>query len=297
MSHRILDHRGKPAAYKLYEGSIQGTPFRRSQIFSTYATDTKKQVGAGDWKQLLSIGRYYYANIGAVAGAVNERATYSVGEGWAPQYLGRNKKWGDRAEEWLNTWFSICDVRGTPYDLATDLFLTSVSIDRCGDNALLLTETEDRYPMVQFIPAHRIGSRPGHKDKVESGEYAGLEICNGIIFNGQQRPVAFQILGDADDGSADRIISTRDAQLNFSPYWYDQGRGISAIASAGARDWADYRDIKDYEKIGIKTASETAVIEQNETGSADPAEGHFEQPTTPSGAPWEVMEGLSLIHI
>lgn len=290
-NYRIVDKRGRPLALSLYEGGQQGAPLRRSQIFSSHATDTKKQVSAGDWKQMLSVGRYLYANIGAVAGAVNEIGTYAVGEGWQPQYLGRNKAWGDRAESWLSGWFDICDVRGTPYDFTTNLFLTSISIDRCGDNAVLLTETEDGYPMVQFIPAHRIGTRSGGSKTVETGEYRGLEICNGVVFNGYQRPVAYHILGDDPDGSEDKFRSARDGQLNFAPFWYDQGRGITSLSNA-IRDWQDYRDIRDFEKVGIKTASETAVIENNERGSANPdqARSHFETDAT-SGVVIENLEG------
>lgn len=241
---------------------------------------------------MLSVGRYLYANIGAVSGAINEIGTYAVGEGWQPQYLGRNKAWGDRAEGWLFDWFKICDVRGNPYDFTTDLFLTSVSIDRCGDNFLLLTETEDGYPMVQFIPAHRIGTRSGGSNTVEKGEYKGLEICNGIVFNGYQRPVAVHVLGDDDRGIEDRYISARDGQLNFAPFWYDQGRGITSLSNA-IRDWQDYRDIRDFEKLGIKTASETAVIENNERGSANPdqAKSHFETPDPSTGIVIENLEG------
>jgi capsid protein len=287
--YRIIDHRGRPSAYSLYEGSWPGTAPRRSQILSSHATDTKNQVTAGDWKQMLSVGRYLYANVGAVAGAINEMGTYAVGDAWLPQYQGRNKEWGDMAEEWLAGWFSICDVRGNPYDFQTDLFLTSVSIDRDGDNLMLLTQSESGYPMLQFIPAHRIGQRTHTGSKVETGDYAGLEMCNGVVFNGFQRPVAYHILGDATDGSADQFVSARDAQLHFSPTWYDQGRGITSLSNA-IIDWRDYRDIRDFEKLGIKTASETAVIEKNEQGSADAGQSHFDTDAT-TGLVSERLEG------
>jgi lambda family portal protein len=290
--YRIVDKRGHPLAYTLFEGSRPAPYPRQSQIYQWYASDIKQQMTTYDWRQLLSAGRFLYANIGAVAGAVNERGTYAVGEGWQAQYVGSNKKWGDKAEEWLYNWQNVCDVRGTPYDFTTNLFLTSVSIDRCGDNAMLLTESEDSgYPQVQFIPAHRIGSRSG-SSVVEKGPYKGLETCNGVVFNGQQRAVAYEVLGYDDQGKDDRYVSARDMQLNFSPYWFDQGRGISALANA-VRDWQDYRDIRDFEKIGIKTVSETAVVEQNEKGSADPGEEHFEAGVNAQGKNiyTETMEG------
>lgn len=291
-SYRLVDKRGKPLASTLFEGSYSGGSYvRRSRILAVHATDTKKQMTPGNWLQMLSAARFYYSNIGAVHGAINEIGTYAVGNAWIPQYAGRNQDWGDEAEAWLLNWFDICDVRGGPYDFRTDLFLTSVSIDRDGDNGMLLTESAGGYPMVQFIPAHRIGQR--HYDKeVKTGPYAGLEICNGVISNKQGRAVAFQVLGDAIDGSEDQIFSARDMALNYSPKWFDQGRGITSLAPA-IPDWGDYRDIRDFEKRGIKAASDVAVVEKNERGSADPGEAHFERDAD-TGITIEDLEGGSI---
>lgn len=243
---------------------------------------------AGNWRQMMSVGRYLYANVGPVQGAVNERGTYAVGDAWIPRYGGRNSAWGDEAEAWLLNWFSICDVRGRPYDFLTDLFLTSVAIDRDGDNGMILTESAGGYPMLQFVPAHRIGQRD-YKEKVEGGPYSGLKICNGVVFNEFQRAVAFLVLGDELDGSEDVFVSARDMQLNFSPTWFDQGRGITCLSHA-IMDWRDYRDIRDFEKIGIKTASSIAISENNERGSADPGEEHFDTDAD-TGLVTETLEG------
>lgn len=279
----LTDKRGRPQSYQdLYEGAQPAFTPRRSQILPIHTRDAKEDISPWNWRQLLSTARYLYANVGSVHGAINEIGTYSVGDAWRPRYTGRNDAWGDKAEEWLNRWFKICDVRGETYDFQTDLFLTSVSVNRCGDLAMILAQTDSGFPMLQFLPAHRIGQREGGAT-VKSGPYKGLEIYNGVICNRQGRPVAYNILGNARDGSDDQQISARDMQLSFNPRWFDQGRGITALAHA-IKDFGDYRDIRDFLKIGLKSEASLALIEHNETGSADidAGEEHFRQPGEPA---------------
>lgn len=281
----LTDKRGRPQSYQsLYEGSQPAFTPRRSQVLPIHTRDAKADMSPFNWRQLLSTARYLYANVGSVHGAINEIGTYSVGDAWRPRFTGANDKWGDKAEAWLNRWFEICDVRGQPYDFRTDLFLASVSVNRCGDLAMILAQTDDEFPMLQFLPAHRIGSR-SNDATVKEGPYKGLEIYNGVITNAQGRPVAFNVLGNANDGSEDQQISARDMQLSFNPRWFDQGRGISALAHA-IKDFGDYRDIRDFLKTGLKAEASLALIEHNETGSADVDAGaqHFDQPAEPTGA-------------
>lgn len=287
----LTDKRGRPkSCQSLYEGSQPAFTPRRSQVLPIHTRDAKDDMSPFNWRQLLSTARYLYANVGSVHGAINEIGTYAVGDAWNPRYIGRNGAWGDKAEAWLNRWFKICDVRGEPYDFRTDLFLTSVSTNRCGDSGMILAQTEDEFPMLQFLPAHRIGQRNA-EPTVKAGPYKGLEIYNGVITNPQGRPVAYNILGTARDGSQDQQISARDMQLGFNPRWFDQGRGITALAHA-IKDLGDYRDIRDFLKIGLKSEASLALIEHNESGSADTDAGeeHFRQPAAPgAGQPYGVV--------
>jgi len=112
------------------------------------------------------------------------------------------------------------------------------------------------------------------------------------VLNGQGRAVAYSILGDKEDGSQDQYVSARDMQLHFAPKWYDQGRGLTALAHA-IKDWADYRDIRDFSKLGIKASSSIALIEQNESGGADIDAGaqHFDSTqATATGITQETLD-------
>lgn len=237
-------------------------------------------VSSMGWERLLSVGRYLYANLAAVHSAVNEKATYTVGSGWLPRYMGRDKAFGEAAEAWLTEqWFPRCNQRGPLYDFRTELWLTSVGIDRDGDRLMVKTYSQDgAWPLVLFIPTHQIGSRY-NQQTIEKGRYKNLPVKRGVIFNRRGRAVAYNILGAARDGSEDWQVSARESRLVFEPEWSEQARGVTALANA-IRDWTDFRDIRDFEKVGIKTASAVMLMEDNMTGSADTDDDPY---TTPSG--------------
>jgi capsid protein len=283
----ILDHTGRPArANALFEGSRQNQR-RSSYIQGTFATDVDKSVSDWDHLQMLSMGRFLYSNVGAVKGAVNERAAYSVGQGWVPYFLGKNKRWGDKATEWLRSWFEVSDVKGGPFTFQMQMFLASIHMDRDGDGLMVLTSDQSgRYPMLQFIPAHKIGSRQSdYGGMVNSGPYKGLRISRGVVFNEWGRAVAYRVLGD--DETKDNWISARDAHLVYEPEWFEQGRGITALGTS-LRDWIDYRDIRDYTKTGIKLDASVGLVEWNESGGLEG--GHFSHDSA-TGVTSETLDG------
>lgn len=283
-TRRLVDRHGRPLrAAGLYEGATYPRTGRSTEVYSAgLLRDTSTQVNATDWKRLLGTSRFLYASLPLVNAAVNEVAAYSVGQAFLPQYRGSDPAWGEQAAEWLIDWYAACDVRGDGYDLQTDLYLASIAVDRDGDVLVVLTWADGNrdYPMVQFVPAHRIGSRGASTGRVMSGPYAGLTEYQGVILNRHGRPVAARVLGDRYDD--DRYLSLRDAMLVYEPAWFDQGRGLPAL-SAGLRDWTDFRDYRDYEKIAAKMAASIGLVEYNERGSADAADNPFEVTENASG--------------
>lgn len=264
---------------------------RRSIITgTTYASNFENLVSDYERTNMLGIARYLYSNIGGIRNAILDIANYSVGNAFLPQFVGEDKEWGEEASKWLNNWFNYCDVRGSAFDFLTDLSLVSVSVDRDGDCLLVLTKaTDNQYPLIQWIPAHLIGNRYNTK-AIPSGRFRGFNVSNGVITNKYGRIVGYNILGESRDGSDDIQISVNDGLLAYEPEYLEQGRGLTALASA-INDFRDYRDIRDYEKIGIKTASSIALIEDNETGGIDPSESHFSSTTDALGLYVENLDG------
>jgi capsid protein len=159
----------------------------------------------------------------------------------------------------------ICDVRGPPFTM--DVWKRSLVISalRDGDKGTLLTENTGGYPMIQSIPAHRIGWFSSEA-VVEGGEFDGARMIDGVIVNDYGRPMAYRIYDETGDEFTD--FSANDMLLTFLPDWDDQARGISALA-ASAFDWQDIAEARRLELLSQKLNASIGMIEENETGEAD----------------------------
>lgn len=241
--------------------------FRRP--FEVKTIDTiSKEVNQYDWLTLLSDSRKLYSNLGPVTGAIDDKAMYSVGRAWCPKYKGKNKAWGKIAEEWLESmWYPMADVRGGAFDFKTDLFLSSVSVDRDGEIYVRLVESDDGWPQIQLIPAHMVGSRSDDGNELKQGPYKGLKIIQGVIVNKYGRAVAYNILSDKPEN--DEQVSARDMIQVFDPKWCDQVRGFPCFTHA-LLDLKDLRTVQGYEKMASAMAGRVGIIEKNELGAPDP---------------------------
>lgn len=229
-----------------------------------------KEVNISDWAIILSDSRKLYCNLGPVKGAIDDKATYAVGRAWNAKFCGKDKEWGKKAEKWVNEmWYPVADARGGMFDFKTDLFLSSVCVDRDGDIFVLLTEGEDGWPLIQLLPAHLIGWRMSDKEPkvVEEGPYKGLHQNQGCVYNDQGRVVAYHVLGASPD--EDRYYSARDLIQIYDPAWPDQLRGFPAFMHA-ILDLKTLRTVQGYEEIAAMLMSSIGLIEKNEMGAPDP---------------------------
>jgi capsid protein len=226
-----------------------------------------QEVNQYDWFRLLSDSRKLYCNLGPVTGAIDDKATYAVGRAWNAKYCGKDKKWGKKAEQWVNEmWYPMADARGPMFDFKTDLFLQSVSIDRDGEIYIYLTASPDGWPQIQLLPAHMIGDRNNTDTVVRSGPYSGLRTIQGVVTNDVGQAVAYHVLGQTPEG--DTYISARDLIQVFDPRWADQVRGFPVFMHA-LLDLKDLRQIQGYEKIAAELMSSIGILEWNEQGAPD----------------------------
>lgn len=259
------------------------------------ARDTDKLLPEYDWKTLLNHGRFLLANVPILRGALLEQASYSFP--LEPHYTGQDDDWGRLAKEWLYFWKMSADVRGQPYDCYTAARIRLLARKTDGDIARLLTFDEDTgYPRLQFIRAHRIGSRRkasdvGKDNTVKGGPYSGARICNGIILDRRGKMLAVRVLGDKE--SEDETIDAANVLLSFNPDYSDQSRGISELM-AGITSFQDIKRLREYEMRAQQIQAREALVEQNEEGEAPPT--HLEEDTdgeivTGAGdVPFEVLE-------
>jgi len=224
-----------------------------------------QEVNQYDWFMLLSDSRKLYCNLGPVTGAIDDKATYSVGRAWNAKFCGKDAEWGAQAEKWVNEmWYPMADARGPMFDFKTDLFLQSVSVDRDGEVYVYLTESKDGWPQIQLLPAHMIGDRNNTNFVIENGPYKGLRCVQGVVSNDVGQPVAYHVLGQLPDD--DTYISAQNLIQVFDPRWADQIRGFPCFMHA-LLDLKDLRQIQGYEKIAAELMSSVGLIEWNETGA------------------------------
>jgi len=227
--------------------------------------DTPAMIPTGTHQQLISAGRWLFGNFAPVRGALLEQATYSV-QPFVPQYVGPDKEWGVEAEAWLNDWHKVMDIQGKA-DFEELLYLALIGIKRDGDIGVLLTETRGKYPAIQMVPAHRIGSRTN--GKIEKGPFKGRQITNGVISNANGRAIGYELTNG-------RRISATDLSLCFFPEWSDQNRGLTPLAGVVA-DLQDVKELRQYELTAQKAQASISLIEHNENGLADDSEAFIEQ--------------------
>jgi len=277
---------------RLVKAATQNTD--REQI-APLDNDVHKNVSWLGRRTLMTLGRWVYANIPIVKGALHEKAEYASSH-YLAQYTGTTKAWGDLAEEFLYEHGKSCDIAGAPYNFRTYRRNLIIAVHRDGDCGTLLTRREDGYPQLQVIPAHRIASQP-YELTVVGGPYDGANIIDGVICNDYGAALAYRILtGNPFDYTTHQDISARDMFLTFVPTFAGQVRGFSTLGAA-MFDWQDVGEWRNTELISQKINSAISLVEENEEGEPAPgsdfivdSSGGTAQPGTPTGLVYEKFD-------
>jgi hypothetical protein len=290
--YRISDRRsasGYISPNTLIQAATQTTDRKEVPMLDA---DVHRTINSFGRRVLMTLGRHIFWNFPAMHGAIKEQADLSVSS-YIPQYTGRNKTWGDLAEEWLFNWHQIMDLAGPPFDY--DSFVRGKVIDPLvdGENYTLLTETTDAYPMIQVIPAHRVGgyySKPTAEVRfsgtqmiidgvvVETnrpypadGEISfTAQIIDGVIVDQYGRALAYRLNDDSTNGQEYRDVSARSLFPTFCPNVVGQVRGFSGLASS-VFSMQDIKEWNEFEMLAQKAFSTQTLIETNETGEVDTA--------------------------
>jgi capsid protein len=223
-----------------------------------------KLIPSYDRKTLLSASRRMYINIGVARGAIDQKAMYSVGRAWQPDFLGTDTDFGTEAKDWLvNQWYGIGDVRGGMHDFVTSLFLLSVAIDRDGEAFILLTQTADGYPRYQHIPAHRVsGDTYGNGQKMRGGT-----LRDGVVYNDQGAPLWYRVVSDETPETETWVAASNMIHL-YDPQWQEQGRGLPAFTHA-LNDLRDMAQSHEWERMAQMMLSSIGLVEYNDKGGPD----------------------------
>ena len=262
----------------------------------TQLNDLHKLLPKIDWATLISASRTMYNGMGFASGAINQRADYLSGDAWLPVFQGENDEWGKRARDIIvEQWFPNCEVRGEAFGWQKLIELDSIAIDRDGDVFTLLT-TDNPFPQLQKIEAHRVGDPRENNFKVDgkltSGMFAGRRIENGIVLNEKRRPIGIHVLGD--EPSEDKFYPASAMIHHFDPRWHSQSRGLPVFYAA-LNELRDALQSQDWEQMAMLAVSAHTIVEKNEYGMPDPYSTDNivadEGETTPKGATLKQMGG------
>ena len=280
MSSVIVNQFGRPYETPARYAGTEGDKYRlnRPRLDGDMATLLSRQKH----KMIINDGRWIREAFPIVGGSVEQKADYVSAAGWLPEFSGKDRAWGERAQEKLHLALDIADVRGPLFDW-TDLWWTACcSLDVDGSVFPILSQTETGFPKVQFLEAHRVGQRnsirivgatdaytyinatDGGTPVKVYGAFVGKKIINGIIYDNAGAELAYRVLGETPD--EDRDIPARDQLHVTHPRWFSDGRPFPAIAYS-ALDIYDIKEGRELERIKQKVQSSLTVIESNETGA------------------------------
>jgi Phage portal protein, lambda family len=278
----VLAPNGKPAAYYFFEGGTRRwgdtTPF----WYGSGAVDTKNLLPTYTWRGLMTGGRFLFANVPMLRGALNEQANYAFP--LERHWQGADEDFGVEAAHWLkNEYDPHCGLRGFPFDaeMISRLRLFGSSVD--GDiMTVLATDPDTGAPRQQLVRAHRVGDRNiTNGGTLPNGPFRGDRIDNGMISDSYGRNVGFLILGDKPE--QDVYVSTRGEPelpaglVLFRPSYPDQVRGITEFV-ASLNSFEDLKRLSEYEMRAQELFASQGIIEKNETGFADETQDAIMRP-------------------
>jgi hypothetical protein len=232
--------------------------------------DINKSIPLDDWQTLGSVGRQLYWSNGAARALADDKATACIGDAWQLVSTSYLQGSGRYAANWINNnWMPACSVEGWPVDFQGLLFLISTALDHSGDCGLLKTTDEDGWPLLQLIPAHRIGlrGRAGASVMPEGSAYAGMRVENGVVISKSGAPVAYCLIGDTP--AEDKIVTRAQFLHIYDPVWVGQRRGYPGFFH-GLREGKTATEANSLQQHSILNDSALHLIVTNKDGEAPP---------------------------
>lgn len=235
--------------------------------------DTTELLSNTTWKNMLSSGRFLFANVPILRGAILEQAALSFPLG--AHYVGRDKDWGKLAEDYIFHWQKFCNTKGPLYNAHTTARLRLIGRKVDGDIGTVWVAQPGDFPKIQLVRAHRVADRGTFNceitEKEAPGWARGKRSCNGAIVDHADRTVGYRIVsrnarGGLGDPKEDQWVSANDMSLLYRPDYSDQFRGISEICAC-IRSFNDIAKLREYEMRAQKLGAAIALIEKNQSGA------------------------------
>lgn len=271
---------GKVKLKDRFGGAFRGFFSGRNEFYPGGQTDQRRFIHGkldrdiltlmSEQKQrmLIGDGRYIHQSDPVVSGCCAQKADYVYGNSWRLQSHSADADFRNAVEADFKKIDRMLDIRGSGFSFRQNVWLLSKSIDVDGDVLIVLTESANGFPQLQYFEAHKLGSwENDNEPTVQAGRYRGRRIVNGVIYDEHLAPMAYRILDEGSDaGYRDFPASAVIHVVDYK--WFSQARGTPSIC-AGILDWYDLAETKDAQKIKTKVNSALTLIESNETGVVD----------------------------
>lgn len=237
------------------------------RIRANTLVDTEKSVNASSRLQLVNFSRTLFGQMPSLGISSTMKADWAIGDAFEPLYNGTNTAWGEQVCDWLlNEWYPAANVKGFAFDFKTSMLELSKLLDMDGDCLVTFIQSRNGGCKIQFIPTHRIKSRTGATVVGSAfGRYEGFAINDGVVIGNSGEPIGYYITGDTEDD--DKIISTRDSFLIYSPFSVFKTRGIPIISS-GITTGLNLLDTDEFQQATQKIHAMLSLVEANEAGEA-----------------------------
>jgi hypothetical protein len=240
-------------ARKLVEAS---RPKVTRPFFVPPLLDFDQNVLEYDKKYLMRRSRQAFSNNPLVRAVIQQRAMFSTKNGWEFQSLVLDKEWRKSANEYFDKFSRVACVNDMDwYQL---IYQLCISVDRDGDGFVMLTESKNGFPQLQFIPANRIGGRDD-EEIVSKGKYTGYKMVSGIIVSKYGKALAYNIL--ADNPADDKIVDAVNMIHIFDSESGESVRGIPLVSHT-LQALEDLQASRDAELVAQQMFSKTALIEK-----------------------------------
>ena len=266
----ILNQYGNPAqSDKVIHGASESR--YRGPQFRVQNKPLEDLITSRDRDITASLSKRLYLNMGPMKSVVDQKATYSVGSAWMPVYKGPDKEAGQVVTDYLSkVFFKNLDVRGGVYDWHQNLKGVSESIDAEGDHLTLLLD-RDGMPKIKTIPASSVRTKGANHLQggctVKGGEYDGLRITYGIIYDDDDKAVAYRVsTGYKDDDFED--VPAASVIHEFDPVLSQGGRGLP-VATHSLDDLKHMLQSTECERIRQMLLSCIGLIVENQSGGPD----------------------------
>jgi len=233
----LVDARGRPlqqtAGRELYK-SINSSNYRRN--VPRMNKDYSEMLSDRSLSGAISDVRHALTKHSPLRGAIKQKSTFVNACGWIPEYLGRNKEWGDRAKAWLMDHFKVCNIRGRNFSFKKSKRIECAYYDSDGSHfKVWVNDPYTGEPKTQIIEAHRVMNLPGQTEVEGSSHpnarvFDGASIVNGVIFGDYGEELGIQILSRGRVPEVVAVVPVGSYQHCCNPEYFSESRTIPPIA-------------------------------------------------------------------